>query len=101
MCWYSKSTLEMPTDRNKSTRTYKLWYKVYYSSACSVKKPPLTTKSKKRQNHHEETWFRKIVYYGVNYEDSTIVTYCSRKRALCQEQYVHPTRVCLHSQQAK
>ena len=59
MRWYSKSTLEMPTYRNKSTSMYKLWYKVHYSSACNVKKPPLTTKSKKKQNHHEQTWFKK------------------------------------------
>lgn len=88
-------------DRNKSTRMYKLWYKVYYSSACSVKKPPPPTKSKERQNHHEETWFRKIVYYAVKYEESMIVTYCSRKPALCQAQYMHLTWMCLHSQQAK
>ena len=101
MCWYSKSTLEMPTYRNESTSMYQLWYKVYYSSACHVKNLPLTTKSKKKQNHHEETWFKKIIYYGVKYEENMIAIYCPRKPALCQVQRVHLTRVCLHSEQAK
>lgn len=101
MCWYSKPTLEMPTYRNESTSMYQLWYKVYYSSACHVKNPPLTTKSKKKQNHHEETWFKKVVYYGVKYEENMIAIYYSRKPALCQVQRVHLTRACLHSEQAE
>ena len=31
-------------DRNKSTRMYKLWYKVYYSSACKCQKTTTTNK---------------------------------------------------------
>lgn len=86
MCWYSKPTLEMPTYRNESTSMYQLWYKVYHSSACHVKNPPLTTKSKEKQNHHEETWFKKIVYSGVKYEENMTAIYCPRKPALCQVQ---------------
>ena len=91
----------MPTIEIKAPGCTSYGIKFITAVPVSVKKPPPPTKSKERQNHHEETWFRKIVYYAVKYEESMIVTYCSRKPALCQAQYMHLTRMCLHSQQAK